>query len=246
MAPQKPIALITGANTGIGLEVATQLARNHSYHVIIGSRNASAGETVAKDLEAQGFSASSVHLDLVSDESIAAAVNTVEKDFGVLDVLINNAGILIDLIAAKNKQPTRDLFNETFSTNVVGAACVTESLLPLLQKAEVPRIIFVTSRMGSLETAKDKTTPMYNTDYKAYDASKAAVNMLALNYARILEPTGGMVNAVCPGLVKTKLTNYTDYGHSVEVGAKRIVEVATSGKGGETATFSDKDGVIPW
>jgi len=165
-------------------------------------------------------------------------------------VLVNNAGILLDGKARATEGQeglsTRELFNQTFSTNLVGAACLTEACLPLLRTAELPRLIFVSSRMGSLSEATNKSTPFYSTDYKAYDSSKAALNMLALNYARILDGDGGMVNAVCPGLVKTKLTNHHPYGISTEMGARRIVELATALKGGPTATFSDQDGSIPW
>ncbi|OCT52288.1 putative oxidoreductase [Cladophialophora carrionii] len=245
---KQTIALISGANTGIGLAVATQLAA-HGFHVIVGSRNAESGRKAAASIVANGSQASSVQLDVTSDESIAAAVSWIEREFGVLDVLINNAGILIDYVPgftdAYKDLPTRDLFSQTFSTNVIGAACLTEACLPLLRKSECPRLIFVSSRMGSLAEATNKSTPFYSTDYKAYDSSKAALNMLCLNYARILEDQGAMVNAVCPGLVNTKLVNHL-MGESPELGAKRIVELATAEKGGPTATFSDRDGIVPW
>ncbi|KAF2122559.1 short chain dehydrogenase reductase [Lophiotrema nucula] len=242
----KTIALISGGNAGIGLAVATQLAKDHGYHVIIGSRNESAGKDVAATLVSDGFSASAVQLDVTSDTSIEIAVRKISEEFGVLDVLINNAGILIDTLEGNEKPKTRELFNQTYNTNVTGAACLTEACLPLLRKASVPRVIFVSSRMGSVSEATNKETLYYNIDYKAYDASKAAVNMLAINYARILEDVGAMVNAVCPGLVQTKLTKFHPYGTSVELGAVRIVQLATAEKGGPTATFSDKDGVVPW
>ena len=244
------IAFISGANTGIGRAVATQLAKDHSYHVIIGSRKAAAGEEVADALIAEGYSASSVQLDVCSDESIAAATSNIERQFGLLDVLINNAGVLLDyvpeVLEANKGLSTRELFTKTFSTNVIGVACLTEACLPLLRKSESPRLVFVTSRMGSLAVSTDKTTPFYTTDYKAYDSSKAALNMLMLNYARVLEEDGAMVNAVCPGLVKTNLTNHHPWGSSTELGAQRIVELATASKGGPTATVSDLKGSVPW
>ncbi len=250
MPQKKTTAFISGANTGIGLAVATQLAKDHGYHVIIGSRKAAAGEEAATTLVAAGHSASSVQLDVSSDESIAAAASWVEREFGVLDVLINNAGVLLDyvpgVLEANKGLSTRELFTKTFSTNLIGVACLTEACLPLLRRSEVPRVIFVTSRMGSLAVTTDKSTPFYATDYKAYDCSKAALNMLMLNYARILEEDGAMVNAVCPGLVKTNLTNHTQWGSSTELGAQRIVELATATKGGPTATLSDREGSVPW
>ncbi len=244
---KKIIALISGANTGIGLAVATQLAKNHGYHVVIGSRNEAAGKEAAAALVTDGFAASSVQLDLCSDESIAAAVSWIEHEFGVLDVLINNAGILLDRVREGTEQlSTRELFSQTFGTNVIGTACLTEACLPLLRKSDFARLVFVSSRMGSLELSTNKETLYYNIDYKAYDSSKAALHMLALNYARILNDTGALVNVACPGLVQTKLTNYHAWGTSTDVGAQRIVELATAEKGGPTATFSDKDGSIPW
>lgn len=244
MSAKATIALISGANAGIGLATATLLARDHGFHVIIGSRKADAGQNVAASLAADGYSASSVQLDILSDESITAAIGRIEQEFGVLDVLINNAGVMLD--TRRDGRSTRELFAETFSTNVVGAACLTEACLPLLRKSEVPRLLFVSSRMGSVSEATNKSTMYYNMDYRAYDCSKAALNMLALNYVRILDDAGAMVNVVCPGLVKTKLTDNHPYGSSPELGAQRIVELATASKGGPTGTFSDKDGIIPW
>ncbi|MCJ1280242.1 hypothetical protein MMC21_008069 [Puttea exsequens] len=250
MPAKQTVALISGANSGIGLAVATQLTKDHGYHVIVGSRKVAAGEKIVAALVADGYSASSVQLDISSDESITGATSWIEREFGVLDVLINNAGILLDRSPEDMKGhkglSIRELFDQTFGTNIIGAACLTEACLPLLRKSEAPRVVFVSSRMGSLSEATNKSTPFYSMDYKAYDSSKAALNMLALNYARILDDNGAMVNAVCPGLVKTKLTNNHPWGSSTEVGAQRIVELATASKGGPTANFFDRDGSIPW
>lgn len=239
------ITLISGANQGIGLATATRLAKEYGHHVIIGSRNVEAGVKVAQSLQAEGLAASSVHLDINSDETIAAAVKMIEAQFGRLDVLINNAGILID-----GKVPdlsARELFNQTLTTNVTGSACLTEAMLPLLRKSANPRLVFVSSRMGSLHQATVTDTPFYAIDYKAYDASKSAVNMLALNYARIFaDIPGARVNVACPGLVATSMTGHTQYGAPPETGAQRIVELATLDKSGPTATFSDSKGVIAW
>ncbi|KAF2846069.1 NAD(P)-binding protein [Plenodomus tracheiphilus IPT5] len=238
------VALVSGANQGIGLAAATRLAKEHGYHVVVGSRNADAGAKVAASLQESGYKASSVQLDLSSEESISAAVKMIEETFGRLDVLVNNAGILIDGFI--EGQSTRDLFNQTFGTNVIGTACLTEALLPLLRKSSLPRVVFVSSRMSSLAEATNKEMPFFHWDFKAYDASKAAVNMLALNYARMLEDAGALVNVACPGLVSTSLNNHNPEGATPEEGAQRIVELATLGKTGPTATFSDKDGSIPW
>ncbi|QDS74698.1 hypothetical protein FKW77_000456 [Venturia effusa] len=217
---RKTTVLISGANSGIELAVATQLAKDHGYHV----------------------------LDITSDE-FAAAIQTISVEFGVLDVLVNNAGVLLDPVpglAEENKDlTTRQLFNRTYDTNVTGAAVLTGACVPLLRKAGNPRVVFVSSLMGSVSETTNKSTLYYNTDYKSYDCSKAAMNMLALNYARILEPTGALVNVACPGLVQTRLVGMHPYGCSTELGAKRIVDLATLEKGGPTATFSDRDGSVP-
>jgi NAD(P)-dependent dehydrogenase (short-subunit alcohol dehydrogenase family) len=240
------IALISGANQGIGLAVANILAREHGYHVVVASRKAAAGEKVAAELRAAGHAASSVQLDLTDKSSIKAAVKTFGLEFGHLDVLINNAGVLLDATWDRTTGDPFDLFEATFMPNVVGTAALTEGLMPHLQKSSLPRIVFVSSIMGSLEKSRDKSTPWYNIDYTAYDASKAAVNVLTLNYARILEGSGAKVNSVCPGLVKTALTRYIEYGTSPDVGATRIVEMATLGQDGPTGTFSNRDGPLPW
>jgi NAD(P)-dependent dehydrogenase (short-subunit alcohol dehydrogenase family) len=243
-SPETTIALISGANQGIGLATATRLAKENGYYVIVGSRNAEAGVRVASSLQESGYKASSVQLDLASEDSLRAAVKKIDETFGRLDVLVNNAAILIDGFIPG--QSTRDLFTQTFGTNVIGTACLTEAILPLLRKSGLPRIVFVSSRMGSLAEATNREMPFFHWDFKAYDASKAAVNMLALNYARLLEDAGGLVNVACPGLVSTGLNNHNPEGAPPEVGAQRIVELATLGKGGPTGTFSDKDGIIPW
>ncbi|EFX02255.1 short chain dehydrogenase reductase [Grosmannia clavigera kw1407] len=245
------VALITGANQGIGLAVATSLAKNHGYHVIIGSRRLETGQAEADKLTVAGYAASAVQLDVTSDASINAAVATIAITFGRLDVLVNNAGVLLDSGAAFAKReelPVREMFEQTFQTNVFGVAVLTEALLPLLRRAMPPgpRLVFVSSSMASLQLSTDKETAWYKFDYKSYDASKAAVNILMLNYARILSDDGGMVNSACPGLVSTSMTSNTPYGHSADVGAQRIVELATLGAGGPTATFSNKDGPVPW
>jgi len=238
------ITLISGANGGLGLATATRLAKEHGHHVIVGSRNAEAGAKVAASLQDEGYKASSVQLDLNSDASILAATKSIEEQFGRLDVLINNAGILLDVVPGLS---TRELFTKTFSTNVIGTACLTESVLPLLRKSTLPRIVFVSSSMGSINLSLDDTTLWYNIDYKAYDASKAAMNLLAVNYDRILKNVGGRVNVVSPGLVATNLgPGVKEYGVAPYIGAQRVVELATVDKNGPTGTFSSSDGVIPW
>lgn len=239
------VALITGGNAGIGEAVVRVLSKTPNFHVIIGSRRLDSGNELANSLKEQGHSVSSIQLDITSDDSIDKAIEEITNTHGKLDVLVNNAGVLLD-VHPDAFESTRDLFSKTFNTNVFGTAAMTEAALPLLKKSNHPRVIFVSSTMGSLAVSGDSSTFFYDKDYKAYDASKAAVNILAVNYARILKPYGGVSNAVCPGLVKTKMSGFIEAGTPVEVGAERIVQLATAAPGGPSGTFSNKDGAIPW
>ncbi|KAL2879191.1 hypothetical protein SGCOL_005616 [Colletotrichum sp. CLE4] len=245
------VALITGANGGIGRAAAEVLASAHGYYVIIGSRSLKAGQDVADSLTSRGLSASAIQLDLTADKDILAAAAYISETFGKLDVLVNNAGAHFDM---NDHLSVREQWTSTFSTNVVGTAVLTDALLPLLRKAQFPRIVFVSSTKGSMAAALDGSAGFYDVAVKAYDASKAAVNMLAISYARVLKGDGGVANAVCPGLIETNMTAFmgkdllANYGAaSVELGAKRIVELATLEKGSAVSgTFSNRDGTIPW
>ena len=248
MASKRTIAFITGANQGVGLATAKILAKDHGYHVIIGSRNREAGEKAAADIKAAGASASSVQLDLTSKSSIKAAIDTIDREFGHLDVLINNAGILLDGKPSSKDLSTWELYTRTFTTNVIGPATLTDGLVPLIRKAQAKpaRVIFVSTTMASLKISTDESTPFYPVDYTSYDASKAAVNMLMINYHRKLADTGAKVNAVCPGLVKSNLTGYMEAGTSAEVGAQQVVKMATIGEDGPSRTFTRSDTELPW
>jgi NAD(P)-dependent dehydrogenase (short-subunit alcohol dehydrogenase family) len=252
-ATTKPVVLVTGANRGIGRAAAKALAQDHNYEVVLGCRSLDLGLAAASELRSElhiddNFRV--VQLDLTSDASINVAVSTLKKDFGHLDALVNNAGLLLDNFFNEPDYAysTRELFDQTFAINVTGTAVLTEKLLPLLRRAThaPPRVVFVTSRLGSLAVATDTTTPFYNSESKAYDASKAAVNMLMLNFNRILKDVGGRVNAVCPGLVSTRLTRFNEYATAPEDGARQVVKMATVGSDGPTGTVSDFQGEVPF
>ncbi|PCD27352.1 hypothetical protein FGRA07_02491 [Fusarium graminearum] len=216
MTVASSLALVTGSTQGIGLAVAKELATKHNYHVLLGVRNTKAGEQIASDLRSEGHKVDVVELDLTSSESIDKAVAHIEQKYGYLDVLINNAGVLLDW---DKDLTTWDIYHKTFTTNVIGTGCLTKGLLPLLRQAKTnpPRIIFVTSVMGSLEKATDESLFYYNIDYKVYDASKAAVNMLMFNFAREMDDVGGKVNSVCPGLnTHTNATSSTACARKVD------------------------------
>jgi NAD(P)-dependent dehydrogenase (short-subunit alcohol dehydrogenase family) len=239
-----PIALITGANSGLGQAIAESLAIQHGYHVIIGSRNPADGEAVATSLRERGCSASNVQIDLLSDESIHKAVKEIEAGHSRLDALVNNAGVHLEI--SKTDLSTRDLLSRSFQANSIGPAILTEACLPLLSRAEAPRVVFVSSGHGSIAQALDKSWAWYGIAQPAYKASKAALNMLAVRYVIELEAIGGMVNMVCPGFVKTKMVGFHPDARSPEVAAEKVVELATLAKGGPTGTFVDANGVLPW
>jgi NAD(P)-dependent dehydrogenase (short-subunit alcohol dehydrogenase family) len=240
-----PFVLITGANQGIGQATAKNLASQYNYHVLIGCRRIEAGEKVASELRAAGHKATSLQLDLDSEESIKAAVDIIEKDYGYLDILMNNAAVLLD---HDNTLSPWALYSRTFTPNVIGTATLTHLLLPLIRKAKAtpPTIIFVSSGMGSLTYGFDKSVPFHQADNRAYNSSKAAVNLLVANYKRILEPKGGKVNAVSPGLVATNMTAHMNARATAEVGAASIVQLSAAGKDGESGTFTNRDGVVLW
>lgn len=242
MATLKTLALVTGANQGVGCATAKQLAREpYNYHVIIGSRDFKAGNEVAAGLREEGCCACCVQLDLTSPQSVNAAIRFIKREFGYLDVLVNNAGILLDMHPSLS---IWDLYGKTYNTNVIGPSILTEGLLPLLRRSKntPPRIIFVSCGMGSLSVALNENWPYHNVETKVYDSSKAALNMMMLNFCRILKE--GKVNAVCPGQSRTNLT--ANQGHSAEVGAEQIVRMAVLDKHGPTGTFTDRKGKLPW
>lgn len=262
-----PIALVTGANRGIGRAVAESLASDHHYHVIVGSRDVADGQSVAQALVLGGHSASTVQLDINSDESITSVAQYIEEKHGKLDVLVNNAAVFVfeepsgpGPVALKD---LRKVYSHILDTNVGATAVLTEALLPLLRKADGPgpRVVFVGSEAGSLARTRagakldpgDTPSPNDAVKNKAYRASKAAVNMLAIAYARELRDVGGLVNVVCPGFTATRMTApagaelLAAYAGTPELAAQRIVEMATLGEGSHvTATFSDRHGEVAW
>ncbi|KAM3066451.1 hypothetical protein ACMFMG_012037 [Clarireedia jacksonii] len=238
------VALITGANGGLRRAIAESLAIEHGYHVIIGSRNAVDGAAVAASLQQLGLSAPSVQIDLLSDKSIQEAVKSLEAVHNKLDVLVNNAAVHLEI--TETNLSTRDLLTQTFQTNTIGTAILTEACLLLLCRADKPRIVFVSSRNGSISQSLDKDWAWYGLQQPAYKASKAALNMLAVRYVAKLEGIGGMVNMVCPGFVKSKMVDFHPEARPPEVAAKKVVELAMLEKGGPIGTFVDADGVVPW
>ncbi|KAI0847743.1 NAD(P)-binding protein [Daldinia vernicosa] len=203
----KKIVFITGGNQGVGYETAKNLLlSSEEYHVILGSRDLSRGEAAAREIQAvDGVkgSASAVQIDVTDDKTVDAAAARVASEYGRLDILVNNAGII-----STANPPTREAFRRVLETNVVGSLSVTEAFLDLLRKAvhKPPRLVFVTSSMGSITHAADPSSPYYNPLGTEYRTSKAAVNMLMVMYYARLKPEGFLVFGADPGLCATNFT----------------------------------------
>ena len=231
--------LITGANKGLGLETAGRLiAAGHTVYV--GSRDEERGRRAAARLGAR-----MVLLDVTDDASVAAAVKTIEADGG-LDVLVNNAGIegrLEGNLVAGAAETTADLMRQLFETNVFGLVRVTHAFLPLLRRSAAPVVVNVSSGLASLARMAAPGTPAYAYPGVAYPASKAAVNMITVQYAKAFPNM--RINAVEPGYTATDLNGHTGI-QTVEEGAEIIVRMAQVGPDGPTGGYFDAEGPLPW
>jgi NAD(P)-dependent dehydrogenase (short-subunit alcohol dehydrogenase family) len=248
----KPVALVTGANQGIGLQIAKDLTA-HGFTVLVGSRNLERGEAAAKEV---GPDARALQLDVTDQASIAAAAERIRKEFGRLDALVNNAAISNTRLRpgesveqySKSTRPSNvslDELRAVFETNVFGVVAVTQAMLPLLREAPAARIVNVSSGAGSLTRNSNPAFPYRSIFGPVYPASKTALNAMTLAMAIELETTGIKVNAACPGFTKTNLNNYAGT-QTVEEGAREPVRLALIGPDGPTGTFSNAAGPLPW
>lgn len=234
------IALVTGANKGIGLEIARQLAEA-GVTVIIGSRDAGRGEAAVADLAKQGLVATSVQLDVTDEASIAAASIAIQASHGRLDILVNNAGVF-DFADAAPGRASIPAVRKVLETNFIGALATVQAMLPLLRKSAAGRIVNLSSSLGSLSVNSDPSSPYFTQRYIGYNASKAALNMLTIQLAEELRDTGIVVNSVSPGFVKTDLTGY-GFMTPAE-GARLPVKYALGGT--DNGRFIEPDGYTPW
>jgi NAD(P)-dependent dehydrogenase (short-subunit alcohol dehydrogenase family) len=244
------IALVTGANKGIGLQIAKDLAAK-GFTVLIGARRLEAGTAAAESI---GGNARAVRLDVTDQATIGAAAEYIRNTFGRLDVLVNNAGI------ARSGPPDRPLeevvkagllgtasideMRAVFETNVFGVVAVTQAMLPLLREAPAGRIVNLSSMNGSLALNADPSN-VYRKFAGVYAASKTALNAVTQAFAIELESTKIKVNAVCPGFTSTEINNFSGTG-TVEEAARRPVQLALLDADGPTGTFSDANGPLPW
>jgi NAD(P)-dependent dehydrogenase (short-subunit alcohol dehydrogenase family) len=238
------IALVTGANKGIGQEISLQLAVRHNMTVLIGARNASRGSEAAEKLSATGHDARAVLLDVTDQQTIDAAARWIEAEFGRLDVLVNNAGIFLDGQVPPS-QLEIDVLRRTYETNVFGVFAVTKAMLPLLRRSADGRIVNVSSGLGSLAQNSDPNWENAFAKFLAYNSSKTAVNAMTVQFAVELKGTGIKVNAADPGYTATDLNEHRGT-RSVAQGAAIAVLLATLPPDGPTGGFFNDSGPVPW
>jgi NAD(P)-dependent dehydrogenase (short-subunit alcohol dehydrogenase family) len=229
------ITLITGANKGLGFETARQLIQT-GHTVYLGARDPERGHTAAAQLGARW-----IELDVTSDASVDAAAQRLEAEEGRIDVLINNAAIAGGFV--RPREVTGDELQTVLDTNVIGVVRVTHRLLPLLERSSDPVIVNVSSSLGSIALGNDPAAFEHAFNGVAYTTSKAALNMLTIQYAKAYPKF--RINTVNPGYTATDL-NGNRGTQSVEEGAEIIVRMASIGSDGPTATFQDANGALPW
>ncbi|GAA1593991.1 SDR family oxidoreductase [Actinoplanes couchii] len=237
------IALVTGANKGIGFETARLLAER-GMTVLVGSRDLARGEKAAAQLPG----AVAIQIDVTDDASIAQAAELVTDDYGRLDVLVNNAGITGSVVGSRGgpSEATREALQEVFETNVFGLVAVTNAFLPLLRASKSARIVNVSSEVGSFTSMTDPTNPLSAMAAIVYPASKTAVNMATVMYAKELKDTPVKINAAIPGHCATDLTRHTGDRTAV-VGATVSVTLATLPDDGPTGcVFADDMRQLPF
>ena len=241
---ERTTALVTGANKGIGYEIAAGLGAL-GWSVGVGARDEQRREAAVEKLRADGVDAFGVPLDVTDDASVTAAAELIEQHAGRLDVLVNNAGIT----GGVPQEPTTvgiETMRAVVETNVFGVIRVTNAMLPLLRRSASPRIVNMSSSVGSLarQSASDDllvTGPIA----VAYSPSKTFLNGVTVQYARELRDTNILINAACPGFVATDLNGFRGV-RSPEQGAAVAIRLATLPDGGPTGSFFEDAGVVPW
>lgn len=252
MNAHKKVALVTGANKGIGRAAAEQLAAL-GITVLVGARDSRRGEQAAEELRAAGGDVHALTLDVTNPATVAEAAKQIDERFGRLDILINNAGITgsgqVSPDQAHDQIPSTvevDMVRAVFETNVFGVIAVTNAMLPLLRRSSAARIVNVSSHAASMTLLSDPDGPFAGLlPSAAYTPSKAALSALTVQYANELRKDGILVNAVAPGYVDTDSNNHTGFLTPAQ-GAAVLVRVATVAEDGPTAGFFGEDGPLPW
>jgi NAD(P)-dependent dehydrogenase (short-subunit alcohol dehydrogenase family) len=243
MTDTKKIALVTGANKGIGLEIARQLAQSN-VAVLMGARDLQRGRDAASELASEGLDVQAIQIDLNDETTIAATAEKIAATYGRLDILVNNAGI-VDAADGPPSVATTAAARKLMETNFLGTLAVTQAMLPLLRQSLAGRIVNLSTTLGSLAINGDPTSPYYEARLIGYNASKAALNMLTVQLAAELKDTTIVVNAVAPGYVKTDLTGHNGF-MTAEEGARLPVEYALLGDNAVSGRFVEPAGNAPW
>jgi NAD(P)-dependent dehydrogenase (short-subunit alcohol dehydrogenase family) len=245
MSRDKKIALITGGNKGIGLETARQLGKL-GIRVLIGARDEAKGAAAVAELKKDGVEARAVKLDVDNEADYAAVAKLIEKDYGRLDILINNAGIFLDGRKGNETSTTsKEILQKTFNTNFFAVVGLTQTLLPLLKKSLGGRIVNLSSILGSNTLHATPGSFIYDAKTFAYDASKSALNAFTIHLAHELKDTKIKVNSAHPGWVKTDMGG-EGAQLDIETGAKTSVELATLQDSGPNGAFLHLGKPLPW
>ena len=246
MAHEK-IALVTGASKGIGLETVRQLAAK-GVHVLLGARTLAKATEAATPLQTSGLPVEPIELDVTNAAHIAAAAEAINSKFGRLDILINNAGIMVESVDwSLNTTATvaPGILRQTYDTNFFGVVALTQALLPLVLKAPAGRIVNLSSILGSLTLHATEGSPIYNSKPFAYDSSKSALNAFTVHLAHALKDTPVKVNSAHPGWVKTEMGGE---GAMMEIadGATTSVDLALLPADGPSGAYIHLGKTLPW
>lgn len=236
-------ALVTGANKGIGFSIAKGLGAL-GYQVWIGARDRDRGEAAVAELEAGGIHARFLEIDVADDGSVNSAAAALTGRIGHLDVLVNNAGIILGSGASPSQQPIREV-KAVYEVNVFGAIRTTQAFLPLLKAASGARIVMMSSGLGSIGLVTNPASIYSTANLLAYNSSKTALNAVTVAFAKELEPFGIKVNAVEPGNVATDL-NGNRGELTPDEGAASAIQFATLGAAGPSGGFFGNSGSQPW
>lgn len=238
------IAFISGANKGIGLETARQLGQQ-GITVLLGARDLAKGLTAAQTLKQEGIEAHAIQFDVLSSADISAAVATIEQEFGVLDILVNNAAILTETLGTNSTLTVSEAdLRATFESNFFAVIAVTNAFLPLLRKSVAGRIVNVSSIVGSLTIQADPASGI-NSKTLAYDSSKTALNAYTIHLAAALNDTKIKVNSAHPGWIKTDMgTDAATF--DIPYGARTEVYLATLPEDGPTGGYFHLEDPLPW
>lgn len=239
----KKHALVTGANKGIGFAIAKGLAEQ-GMTVWMGARDPERGEKAVTQLRSDGLDVRLLVIDVADDTSVKQAATRLSEEIDALHVLVNNAGILVD-VTTPPSQVTMEAIKSTFDVNLFGPIRVTQALVPLLKAAGEARIVMMGSGVGSLTLITDPRSLYSSVNLLDYTASKVALNAVTVAFAKELEPFGIKVNVVEPGHVRTDLNNNTGFV-SPEEGALTAIKMAMIGNDGPTGGFFGSHGRQPW